>query len=694
MSIKSDFKTIIESVNNNGTKPYDSTGVVRRVEGDTIWVHIAGGVDETPVKKTVNAKVGDKVQVRVSGGRAFIVGNETAPPTDDTTARSAITMATDAEESANNARSYANSAFISAQQAKADAEEAEQAAGTAKQAADTALVELANVQDVAGVLEWITNHGEMVSQSGGTFNPYEVYFILDPNGVYEVQGSNYSIVSEPKAEDIDDYFVLNVDKSIQNYVSTHIAVNSEGLWLIPEDNATPTTSSRKILIAVGGEGHTYSEAGTYIINKIDGADKIMAKFTENAVQVGEDGKARLEMTTDNMTSYNADSVPFFDVDYDGGVITQGFKLSNPISRVLYYHYRDIPSSAFGDFGASQSYGEITSRYNFDEIIEATGIVATINTDRKTIVLSNPSIANFVLGTAGERVIRVKFRGMGGIYTWELRLLYDGEKRVTIEGKTTPLPSGRFSISFNLILAGSVRTKAPSFYFGSNNSEPQGGFASTFGEGLTAEGSHQTAIGKYNANRTNDLFEIGYGTNSTPKNVFDVDNSGKVRCGNNQGTLTALLDLIHPVGSYYWTSEASFNPQNVFGGQWEKLDEGITLVSAGTTYTIQSGTAKDGGSKGIQAHTHSVSKQPTFTIPNHQHSLQRQQLGITTGSTNRWFASGTTVGGNTANDGGGGSCSRSQDVAVGGVNGLPTGQSTGDAGNMPPYKCAYCWHRIG
>ena len=68
------------------TSAYDSEAIVRRIEGNTAWVHIPGGRDETPVKMTVNAQPGDTVQVRVSGGSAFIVGNATAPPTDDTKA--------------------------------------------------------------------------------------------------------------------------------------------------------------------------------------------------------------------------------------------------------------------------------------------------------------------------------------------------------------------------------------------------------------------------------------------------------------------------------------------------------------------------------------------------------------------------------------------------------------------------------
>lgn len=65
------------------TSAYDTTATVRRIEDGVAWVHIPGGVDETPVKLTINAKEGDTVQVRVSGGTAFLVGNGTAPPTDD-----------------------------------------------------------------------------------------------------------------------------------------------------------------------------------------------------------------------------------------------------------------------------------------------------------------------------------------------------------------------------------------------------------------------------------------------------------------------------------------------------------------------------------------------------------------------------------------------------------------------------------
>ena len=80
------------------TTGYDTAAEVKRIEGGIAWVHIPGGVDETPVKLTVDAKAGDIVQVRVSGGSAWIVGNATSPPTDDRVAKKAQETAEKAGE--------------------------------------------------------------------------------------------------------------------------------------------------------------------------------------------------------------------------------------------------------------------------------------------------------------------------------------------------------------------------------------------------------------------------------------------------------------------------------------------------------------------------------------------------------------------------------------------------------------------
>lgn len=77
-------KKIVDALKEK-TKPsgYDTTATVKRIDGQTAWVSIAGGVDETPVKMSINVEPGDNVNVRLAGGKAWITGNNTAPPTDD-----------------------------------------------------------------------------------------------------------------------------------------------------------------------------------------------------------------------------------------------------------------------------------------------------------------------------------------------------------------------------------------------------------------------------------------------------------------------------------------------------------------------------------------------------------------------------------------------------------------------------------
>lgn len=83
--------------------PYDAPAVVTRIEGNaTAWVKIAGSDTETPVKLTIDAKAGDTVQVRVGGGSAWLTGNQTAPPTDDTKADKAMEQANKASGVATN----------------------------------------------------------------------------------------------------------------------------------------------------------------------------------------------------------------------------------------------------------------------------------------------------------------------------------------------------------------------------------------------------------------------------------------------------------------------------------------------------------------------------------------------------------------------------------------------------------------
>lgn len=75
-------------------------------------------------------------------------------------------------------------------------------------------------------------------------------------------------------------------------------------------------------------------------------------------------------------------------------------------------------------------------------------------------------------------------------------------------------------------------------------------------------------------------------------------------------------IYYPVGSYYETSDTSFDPNDTWGGTWVLEAEGIVHVSAGTSYPVthandNSGVgAKDGGDSTV---TLSLEQ-----IPSHNH----------------------------------------------------------------------------
>ena len=147
-----DFIDSIQAALKERTSAYDTTATVKRVEGNTAWVHIPGGVDETPVKLTISAKEGDQVQVRVSGGSAFMVGNGMNPPTDDTLANSAYSLASIAEGAAENAVQSAKEAGEAAAQVYGIAEDARRTAEGVESIAEEAQENAETAANAARVL--------------------------------------------------------------------------------------------------------------------------------------------------------------------------------------------------------------------------------------------------------------------------------------------------------------------------------------------------------------------------------------------------------------------------------------------------------------------------------------------------------------------------------------------------------------
>lgn len=84
-------EVISEAIKGNQQTGSDYTARVVKVEGSTAYVQITGSdIADTPVAMSVSCKPGDMVRVRVANGKAWITGNDSSPPTDDSAALQAI----------------------------------------------------------------------------------------------------------------------------------------------------------------------------------------------------------------------------------------------------------------------------------------------------------------------------------------------------------------------------------------------------------------------------------------------------------------------------------------------------------------------------------------------------------------------------------------------------------------------------
>ena len=183
-----EFYKAVEGVKSKKTGGYDVQATVRRVEDGVAWVHIPDGVDETPARLTINAKEGDVVQVRVVNGRAFLVGNASAPPTDNTEAIKALSQADVATQAATIAKLRADEATADAIRAHDAADSAQASADAAQESADAASDALQSVVTGATTVEKAVSVMQTALEAVVDYDPAtdttKEYFWHDANGAH------------------------------------------------------------------------------------------------------------------------------------------------------------------------------------------------------------------------------------------------------------------------------------------------------------------------------------------------------------------------------------------------------------------------------------------------------------------------------------------------------------------------------
>ena len=122
--------------------------------------------------------------------------------------------------------------------------------------------------------------------------------------------------------------------------------------------------------------------------------------------------------------------------------------------------------------------------------------------------------------------------------------------------------------------------------------------------------------------------IGFGVpaeenteSSHPNGLFKIGMDVSLR--DKAGTFQSMFDLVYPVGSYYDTSNASFDPRVSWPGTWEKIEDGRVLIARDSSHTVDGGGETKSYTPAGTVGNHTLT---TAEIPAHTHGFTTGDAG--------------------------------------------------------------------
>lgn len=145
------------------------------------------------------------------------------------------------------------------------------------------------------------------------------------------------------------------------------------------------------------------------------------------------------------------------------------------------------------------------------------------------------------------------------------------------------------------------------------------------------------------------------------------------------------DKLHPVGSIY-LSVSDTNPETLFGGKWEQIQDRF-LLAAGSTYSA-------GATGGEATHALTVNE-----MPSHRHAPSTRDSAGSESGYKRFFTTNLATGSESVARTTTGSGSGKYAMTATTISDINEAEYTTYAGggaahnNMPPYLAVYVWKRI-
>jgi len=455
-AIKALFEMLVQK-DNSGS---DYTGTVTRVDARTAYVQFDGSdISDTPVALSIGAKQGDAVRVRVADGRAWLIGNDTAPPNDSAEVAAGLAL-TNADLSATKASFAEFNTVVTnqliAHQAVIDNLDATYANITFANI-DTADISLAKVKDLFVQVGLINNAVIDQGKITGYLDAVEVNaasitagtLIADRIAIRGTTDSivyalnNYGQITSTQTNTIDGYILtqrsINANKIVansitateittQNLVGTNGWINlSSGTFAYGGDKLTWDGSR----LNVSGEVEASSGrfGGFYVFDGRLASENYAVSLYYNASRPELDGITISRLFSDKLTIGNA----------SGGSRTGDLIELRAYSNASDEYYGMISVFNSGNSGRMaymngddgviagykvQAFNELYSAGTLESAGNATiggrltcneYIYSRVTSGNATIVARNDALATDNVGTL-ELLMQVQSTGYQGIYS--------------------------------------------------------------------------------------------------------------------------------------------------------------------------------------------------------------------------------------------------------------------------------------
>ena len=613
---------------------YDTKATVKRIENRTAWVQLAGGLTETPVQMSINAKPGDVVNVRLSGGNAWITGNNTAPPTDD---RTAVQVG--------------NELYRLRQQTKA----AEKGIWEGIEVADERAIEAQRSADGKNTIFYTQAAPTEGMKTDDTwFNPNEDNAIYRYNGTTWVKQelgedaiANLSITNAKIADaTIQSAKIANLDAAkITSGTIDTARLNVAGI-ITAGSIATEDDLPTKLSDLTNDEGFI---TNADISGKADAASAVAEEQTIYKSAVS--GTTSMTGTTTWITS------------------TTGNQNEWTLKRPQY-------SSSYPVlFVAKQK-----------KTVSGTVTCSTPLMDDTTTVIDGGHITTGTIDAS--RVSAGSFTMTGG--SIDIETSSATEDKIALEFET----SNHVHSYYNRMQAKNSYLGYAYRYGGSAFEQTEVRVSAANGIDINVVDDTQVSMPK----KRSISMSTGYGSPGQNPDPYievckynssgSVDEYTDIEPGKISINGTSIFKLVYPVGAIY-ISTVSTDPGTLFGGTWQRIQDTF-LLAAGSTYSAgDSGGSPDAV---VPYHRHGVSKVTGgITGGSHSHVALKWLADKVQSGTNfpRIFRQANTTSGTTSENTS--TETHTHDLPAHNTDYVGTSGNTTGA-NMPPYLAVYVWKR--